>query len=62
MHASTIEPHLEQIGQRPTEIKVGLRTYDERGETDYRRNVLRLSLEDARELALALNYLVDLAE
>ena len=59
--AATLEARLEQIGQQDAQVRVAFRKYEGR-DMEFTHDLLRLSHTDARELALALNYLVDLAE
>ena len=61
VQTATIEPRLEQDGQAPPVINVGMRRHDGRDQ-NYEDEFLRLSITDARELVLALNYLVEPAE
>ncbi len=63
IHATTtIEPRLVQIGQAHPVINVAMRQYDEAGEQNYEDDFLRLTVDDARELVTALNYLIETAD
>jgi hypothetical protein len=57
--AATIEPVFEQMGQEDPTIRVWLRHWPTHQEQEF-NEVLHLSLTDAQELAVALNYLVGL--
>ena len=60
IHVATIEPRLEQAGQGDPVIKVALRWFEHEHEHEHEH--LRLSLDEARELVTALDYLVKVAE
>jgi hypothetical protein len=56
---ATIEPRLQQLGQRDPRIDVYLcRGHRDRAKFE---KVLRPSLDDAQELIVALNYLIKVA-
>lgn len=57
---ATYECHLEQVGQGDPRIRVYLRHYKNRGHHFEIRNLL--SIDDARELAMVLNHLVEVAD
>ena len=61
-HTATLEPRLEQVGQNLPAIHIALRHYPVGNKQVYLHKHLSLRLDDARELALVLNYLVGLAE
>jgi len=61
IQTATIEPRLEQVGQAAPVINVAMRRHDGR-EQNYADEFLRLTITDARELVVALNYLIEAAE
>lgn len=61
VRTATLEPRLHQLGQDPPTVDVGFRRFDGRDQL-FDDEFLRLTITDARELAVALNYLVEIAE
>jgi hypothetical protein len=61
-HAASIEVDMHQLGQRAPVIALSRRQYPDGHTMKWEWQLLKLSVEDARELAIALNYVADLAE
>ena len=58
---ATIETHLAAVGSAPPVVEVNLRYYEYPGPQMVYKDLLNLTLEDARELASVLTYLADVA-
>ncbi len=61
VRTATIEPRLHQIGQGPPRVDVAFRRYVGRDQL-FDDEFLKLTITDARELVVALSYLIKLAE
>jgi hypothetical protein len=57
---ASIEPDLEQVGQEDPIISVNLRRWE--GREQHLDQVLRLTIDDTRELVKVLHYLIETAE
>ena len=61
VRTATLEPRLHQVGQGSPTVDVAFRRYDG-GDQLFDDEFLKLTITDARELAVALNYLIELAD
>ena len=61
VRTATLEPRLHQLGQGPPTVDVAFRRFDGRDQL-FDDEFLKLTLTDARELVVALNYLIEAAE
>lgn len=59
---ATIEPRLQQRGQNDPTIRIAVRSGDDEGRMVYADDRLRLSIDDAKDLVTALQYLLEVAE
>lgn len=62
MESATLEPRIEQVGQDAPILVIGGRFHDDDGKQAYDHEMVKMTVDDTRDLIKVLTHLVEVAE